>query len=221
MGGHGHPGRYPSVDPELARASEPVPTDFLKDFYAEAYRRIRRQSDEVTVVFHDGFRPGDWGDYFISSGFERIVLDTHQYLMVHLALTGRDELEEYLRCIRDEWAPLVRELAAQVPLIIGEWCVDTTSPKPLELGRAERAAYFRQLGTPSWPPGRPPTAGSTGATSCWSQGPTATAGTSARRSMSAISPRTSPSDKGSHPEVRRGLLSCGGRPPTGTHQGQH
>jgi glucan 1,3-beta-glucosidase len=140
------PSRYPSVDPELADASEPVPTEFLKDFYAEAYRRIRRQSDEVAVVFHDGFRPGDWGDFFTSSGFERIVLDTHQYLMVQLALTGRDELEEYLRCIREEWAPLVRELAAQVPLIVGEWCVDTTSPKPLQLGRAERADYFRQLG---------------------------------------------------------------------------
>ena len=55
-----------STSPPLSRratpiraGSEPVPTDFLKGFYTDAYRRIRAADPDVTIVFHDGFRhPG-------------------------------------------------------------------------------------------------------------------------------------------------------------------
>ena len=73
------PHRYPPRDPEYARGSEPVPTGFLKDFYTTAYRRIRAQSDDVTIVFHDGFRIREWDGFFTRPDFERIVLDTHLY----------------------------------------------------------------------------------------------------------------------------------------------
>ena len=36
-------------------------------------------------------------------------------------------------------------MSRRFPLIIGEWCIDTTSTKPARLGREERVAYFRAL----------------------------------------------------------------------------
>jgi glucan 1,3-beta-glucosidase len=139
------PKRYPPRDPEHARGSEPVPTSFLKDFYTEAYRRIRAQSEDVTVVFHDGFRIREWGDFFTSSEFERIVVDTHLYLMEYLWRTGNDYLEAYIRHIQKEFGPTVSEMSARFPVIVGEWCVDTTSAKPAALNREERAVYYRKL----------------------------------------------------------------------------
>ena len=85
------PHRYPPRDPGYARGSEPVPTGFLKDFYAAAYRKIRAQSDDVTIVFHDGFRIRDWDGFFSSPQFERIIVDTHLYLMEYTPGTG-DEI---------------------------------------------------------------------------------------------------------------------------------
>ena len=85
------PHRYPPRDPEYARGSEPVPTGFLKDFYLRAYRRIRAQSQDVTIVFHDGFRIREWDGFFSSPQFERIIVDTHLYLMeVHARTRGRE-----------------------------------------------------------------------------------------------------------------------------------
>jgi glucan 1,3-beta-glucosidase len=58
------PRRYPGTDPILASESGPVPTEFLKQFYRDAYAAIRSESESVLVVFHDGFRLEEWGDYF-------------------------------------------------------------------------------------------------------------------------------------------------------------
>ena len=139
------PRRYPARDPEQARGSEPVPTGFLMEFYAEAYRRIRGQSDDVTVVFHDGFRIRELADFFSGAGFERFAVDIHLYLMEYLWRTGNDELDAYLRHIRDSFAPTISEMSKRFPLIVGEWCIDTTSVKPGTLNPDDRARYYRTL----------------------------------------------------------------------------
>jgi glucan 1,3-beta-glucosidase len=139
------PTRYPPRDAEYAAGSEPVPTSFLKDFYLEAYRRIRNQSDEVLVVFHDGFRIREWGDFFAPPTFERIMVDTHLYLMMYTIKSGDEDLSGYVRHVHDDFAPTVREMAKQFPLIIGEWCLDTMSGRLSELNRDERAHYHATL----------------------------------------------------------------------------
>lgn len=139
------PKRYPARDPELARGSEPVPTGFLEEFYTEAYRRIRAKSEDVTVVFHDGFRIRELADFFSGAGFERFAVDTHLYLMEYLWRTGNDDLDAYVRHVRQEFAPTVSEMSRRFPLVIGEWCIDTTSTKPAGLARDERVAYYRAL----------------------------------------------------------------------------
>jgi glucan 1,3-beta-glucosidase len=139
------PARYPPRDPEQARGSEGVPTAFLERFYVDAYRRIRSRSEDVAVVFHDGFRLREWGDYFSRSGFERYFVDTHQYLMVLTFSAGDQSLERYLEHVRDEFQPLVQELAAEVPLLVGEWCLDPMSTQVAELPPEERTRWFRSI----------------------------------------------------------------------------
>jgi glucan 1,3-beta-glucosidase len=139
------PHRYPPRDPAYAQGSEPVPTGFLKDFYATAYRRIRAQSDDVTIVFHDGFRLRDWDDFFTSPGFEQIVVDTHLYLMDYTRRTGDEDLAGYLGHITSEFSRTVQEMSAQFPLIIGEWCLDPMSPKAAALSREQRPGFYRSL----------------------------------------------------------------------------
>jgi glucan 1,3-beta-glucosidase len=139
------PTRYPPRDPGYAVGSEPVPTNFLKDFYTEAYQRIRNQSNDVTVVFHDGFRPREWGDFFAPPAFERIIIDTHLYLMLYTFTSGDEDLTGYVRHVDDDFGPTVRDLSAQFPLIIGEWCLDTMSDRVSELSPEERARYHATL----------------------------------------------------------------------------
>jgi glucan 1,3-beta-glucosidase len=58
---------------------------------------------------------------------------------------GDRELGEYLAFVADRFAGTVREAARGVPLMIGEWCLDTASKKPLDLTVDERRSYFRRI----------------------------------------------------------------------------
>ena len=123
------PNRYPAADPDEAEGSEPVPTEFLKDFYRRAYRRIRAQSDDVTIVFHDGFRIREWDGYFNDPEFQGIIVDTHLYLMTYTWTSGNEDLNGYLALIRDEWVTTLDEMSADLSIVVGEWCLDTMSPR--------------------------------------------------------------------------------------------
>jgi glucan 1,3-beta-glucosidase len=139
------PTRYPAVDPEEAVGSEPVPTDFLKGFYRDAYERIRAAAPDATVVFHDGFRIKEWQGFFTAPDFENVVLDTHLYLMMLTWSKGDHSLDDYLALIADEFAGDVREAAKDVPVMIGEWCLDSAAQEAAELPAVERRAYFRAI----------------------------------------------------------------------------
>lgn len=139
------PTRYPAADPEEAAGSEAVPTDFLKRFYRDAYDRIRAEAPDVTVVFHDGFRIKEWKGFFTAPDFENVVLDTHPYLMTLASPAGDHSLDDCLAFIADWFATDVREAAQDVPVMIGEWCLDTAAKEAALLGGDERRAYFRQI----------------------------------------------------------------------------
>jgi glucan 1,3-beta-glucosidase len=139
------PRRYPPRDPEYARGSEPVPTGFLKEFYAAAYRRIRAQSADVTIVFHDGFRIREWDGFFADPGFERIIVDAHFYLMGFTPTTEDGKLREYLGYIRDEFGLTVREMSRQFPLIVGEWCLEPMTVNAAALPQHKRLEFYRSL----------------------------------------------------------------------------
>lgn len=137
------PNRYPAADPEEAADSEPVPTAFLETFYRDAYGRIRQADPSVTIVFHDGFRLAEWGSFFADAGFTNYLLDTHLYLMAHTWISGEDDLDGYLRYIDREFRPALA--AARSPLIVGEWCVNTSAERVSSMDVDSRKDYYRRL----------------------------------------------------------------------------
>jgi glucan 1,3-beta-glucosidase len=139
------PKRYPPADPEYARGSEPVPTDFLKTFYEAAYRRIRAHAPTVRVVFHDGFRSAEWSGFFTDPALRRVAVDTHLYLMHRTMAVGEGDLDNYLATIASEFTRTVRQLARSVPVIVGEWSLDTSSPRAEEKPEAEKLIYYHAL----------------------------------------------------------------------------
>lgn len=116
--------RYPPVDLELAEGSAPITMDFLKEFYKNAYERIRKYLDEDKyVVFHDGFELKAWKEFFAEQDFRNIVLDTHMYLMV-AELDGCEQtVEGYRKYIEEHFAKDIAEVQEYVDVICGEWCL--------------------------------------------------------------------------------------------------
>ncbi len=119
------PGRYPPVDPELASGSAPNTMEFLHSFYERAFDRIRPNiRDEAFVVFHDAFRLKAWKDFLTQDKFAgRVMLDTHQYLMMAEAFGCEQTIEGYLNFIRENFEKDVAEVQSYVPVVVGEWCI--------------------------------------------------------------------------------------------------
>ena len=56
--------RYPAVDAERGARSKPNTIEFIRQFYLDAYDRIRKHMPEDKyVVFHDAFRLKAWKDF--------------------------------------------------------------------------------------------------------------------------------------------------------------
>lgn len=116
--------RYPAVDPEMAKGSAPITLEFLKTFYIEAYRRLRRRmAEDKMVVFHDGFDIRAWKDFMREEEFQNVVLDTHQYLMVAEMIGCSQTLEAYVKYVKETLEPLIEEMEQYFPVICGEWCL--------------------------------------------------------------------------------------------------
>lgn len=116
--------RYPPVDAEMAEGSAPNTMEFLKRFYKDAYSRIRPHlADEKYVVFHDAFRLKDWKEFFEEFRFERVMLDTHQYLMVAEMSGCSQTLDGYQEYIQNVFAKDIAEVQQYVDVICGEWCL--------------------------------------------------------------------------------------------------
>lgn len=118
-------------DKEEAKGSAYIPMSFLKSFYIEAYRRIRKyMPEEKTVVFHDGFRLKKWKNFFNESGMKNVMLDTHIYLyamelfcpishpLIHKIYIGMEERK-------------IAKESRYTPVVVGEWCLSNNySHKP-------------------------------------------------------------------------------------------
>lgn len=120
----GVPQRYPAADPELAAGSAPNTLEFLRDFYTRAYERIRlHAAQDKCVVFHDAFQLHAWRDFLTQPGFQNVMLDTHQYLMMAEAAGCRQTPEGYLAYIQEHFAREIAQVQAYVPVVCGEWCL--------------------------------------------------------------------------------------------------
>lgn len=116
--------RYPPKDEEMGRGSCGIPFSFIRQFYREAYKRIRAcMPEEKYVVFHDAFDLSGWKEFFEKEKFKNIVLDTHQYLMMAEMMGCGQDLDEYLEYIQTHFAKEIEKAEAYVPVVCGEWCL--------------------------------------------------------------------------------------------------
>ena len=118
------PNRYPAADKELAAGSGPNSMEFLRNFYADAYARIRPHlAPGKYVVFHDGFQLNAWKDILTQSRFEDVILDTHFHLMNAEQNGCEQSVSGYLKYIEENFKKGIEEVAAYVPVVCGEWCM--------------------------------------------------------------------------------------------------
>ncbi len=117
--------RYPPVDKEMAEGSAPISFEWLKDFYDRASERILPNIDsDKYIVFHDGFRLNAWKEYLTQDKYQgRVILDTHQYLMVAEMLGCEQNLESYLQFIKEHFEDELLKVESYVPVVVGEWCI--------------------------------------------------------------------------------------------------
>ncbi|MGN0514629.1 MAG: glycoside hydrolase family 5 protein [Lachnospiraceae bacterium] len=118
------PNRYPAVDEELAKGSGPNTLEFLRQFYLEAYDRIRNyMPEEKYVVIHDGFELKSWKDFMQEDKYVNVVLDTHQYLMMAEANGCKQTVQAYVDYVREHYENDIEEMQNYFPIICGEWCL--------------------------------------------------------------------------------------------------
>ena len=117
--------RYPPVDPDLAAGSGPISLDFLRAFYDRAFDAILPHlGEDRYVVFHDGFLLHAWEDFLTQEKFrDRVVLDTHQYLIFAESNICPKTLESYVDFIHDHLMKDIAQVQRYVPVVCGEWCI--------------------------------------------------------------------------------------------------
>lgn len=116
--------RYPAVDPEKAAGSKPNTIEFIRQFYLEAYDRLRKyMPEDKYVVIHDAFRLKAWKDFMREDKYKNVVLDTHMYLMV-AEMAGCDQtIEGYVNYVKEHFEADIAEMEEYFPVICGEWCL--------------------------------------------------------------------------------------------------
>ncbi len=118
------PERYPAADPEKAEGSGPNTMEFIRQFYLDAYDRIRKYLPvEKYIVIHDAFNLGAWKNFMREEKYKNVALDTHQYLMFAEMDGCEQTTEGYINYIKEHYEDEIRKMEEYFPVICGEWCL--------------------------------------------------------------------------------------------------
>ncbi|MDO4305548.1 MAG: cellulase family glycosylhydrolase [Eubacteriales bacterium] len=117
------PERYPAVDTKKAEGSRGNTVEFIRQFYLDAYDRLRKfLPEEKYVVIHDAFHLKMWKDFMREDKYKNVVLDTHQYLTVAEMMGCGQTVEDYEAFI-EKWGEDIAEMQQYFPVVCGEWCL--------------------------------------------------------------------------------------------------
>lgn len=130
-----------AVDKEEAKGSGYVPFSFLKNFYIEAYKRLRTiLPEEKVIVFHDGFRLAKWKDFFVKNKMKNVILDTHIYIFAMEIFVPFAKPWVYQTYIHSEKRKIAKA-QKYTPVMVGEWCIcNKYAEKPMRPIQAESEA---------------------------------------------------------------------------------
>lgn len=110
-------------DKQEAKGSGYVPMGFLKAFYRKAYQIIRPHlAEDKIIVFHDGFRPRAWKDFFVKEKMKNVMIDTHIYIFAMEMFCPIHKPWVYKLYVKyNEW--VLKRMQKYTPVIVGEWCL--------------------------------------------------------------------------------------------------
>lgn len=137
--------RYVPRDPEMMKGSAPISMEFLREFYRDAYHRVRKHMAlEKYFVIHDAFCILAWKDFMQEPDYQNVILDSHMYLS-SLEIGGCEQsLEGYGKGLADGYGKRIEEMSRYFPVICGEWCLDNQYGKKLPDG-PEKDRFYREL----------------------------------------------------------------------------
>jgi len=107
--------------------------DQLVDVYKQGYRIIRQHCKECHVVFNELYEAAysNWTSHMKEPEYYNVIMDLHLYNW-QLPYTYQNVSEHIANAVA--WGPLIDDLSAQHPVVVGEWCYST--------------GIFRQVGQP-------------------------------------------------------------------------
>ncbi len=136
-----------------------VPLEILRQFYQDAYARLRKTLDpSALIVFHDAFRALAWKQFMQEPAFSNVILDTHLYQCFGPADKDRTA-REHLAFAIGRKATLDQMQTEELPTIVGEWSLAlpgeaTDGLSPFQIASVRRAYADTQLlnyeGTRGW-----------------------------------------------------------------------
>lgn len=157
----GNIGRYRQKYPERVALSEPIPDEFIYNFYLEVYKRLRPiMPEDKVIVLSDQFDLGKWDSFMPADQYPGVWLDTHKYICFsegaieasggYAAMEGSvsddDSLQSYLKFIEDSFKSDVQKAAQFHPVMVGEWClVNNMKAIKNAVSPEEKARYYRAL----------------------------------------------------------------------------
>ncbi|MDD4915370.1 MAG: glycoside hydrolase family 5 protein [Methylococcales bacterium] len=115
-----------------------IETGLLKQYTAEAYRRIRKycRAGDVAVIFHDGFRPyRQYSGFLQAPAFDNVIFDIHRYQCFEQKDIDTDIYGHLIKAA-GEWRQEADELIARAGrcTYVGEWSLGL-NPRILDLWR--------------------------------------------------------------------------------------
>lgn len=158
----GNIGRYRQKYPERVALSEPIPDEFIYDFYLEVYKRLRPiMPENKVIVLSDQFDLGKWDNFMPADRYPGVWLDTHKYICFsegaieesggYAAMEGSsapddNSLQNYLKFIEEAFKSDVQRAAQFHPVMVGEWgLVNNMQAIKDAAGPEEKAKYYRAL----------------------------------------------------------------------------
>ena len=122
-----------------------MPLPFLKEFYTNAYKRLRAiLPEEKTIVFHDGFRLTSWNRFFRESGMKNVVLDTHIYIFAmenFIPFAKPWVYQIYININRRQIAQVQKD----IPVIVGEWCISNKYANAVQADKETCRKRYREI----------------------------------------------------------------------------
>ncbi|MBQ9059050.1 MAG: cellulase family glycosylhydrolase [Atopobiaceae bacterium] len=109
--------------------SDSVPLHFLRNFYRDAYERIRAHAGQnCVVVLSDAGRAGAWRRFMAQKNYVNVWLDCHLYRYADVSASA--DAQDLRKLVAKSAHILKKAQASGLPVVVGEWSAALPAPQP-------------------------------------------------------------------------------------------